>query len=68
MATHVSVLTCKIPWIEEPGGLQYIESQSQTQLSTHTCLVLAISLGTCDLVLVSWMLPIACKQCKLVVD
>ena len=22
MATHPSILTCKIPWTEEPGGLQ----------------------------------------------
>ena len=23
METHVSVLASKIPWLEEPGGLQY---------------------------------------------
>ena len=33
MATHSSILACKIPWTEEPGGLQSTESQSQTQLS-----------------------------------
>ena len=22
METHYSILTCKIPWTEEPGGLQ----------------------------------------------
>ena len=22
MATHSSIFTCKIPWTEEPGGLQ----------------------------------------------
>ena len=33
MATHFSVLAWKIPWTEEPGGLQSIGSQSQTQLS-----------------------------------
>ena len=27
MATHSSILTWKIPWTEEPGGLQSIESQ-----------------------------------------
>ena len=27
IATHCSVLTWKIPWMEEPGGLQSIESQ-----------------------------------------
>ena len=33
MATHSSVLAWRIPWIEEPGGLQFMESQSQTRLS-----------------------------------
>ena len=33
MATHSSVLTWKIPWTEEPGGLQSMGSQSQTRLS-----------------------------------
>ena len=34
MTTHSSVLAWKIPWTEEPGGLQSMESQkSQTQLS-----------------------------------
>ena len=27
MATHSSVLAWKIPWTEEPGGLQSMESQ-----------------------------------------
>ena len=27
MATHSSILTGRIPWAEEPGGLQSIESQ-----------------------------------------
>ena len=35
MATHSSILAWKIPWTEEPGGLQFMGSQSQTQLSTH---------------------------------
>ena len=30
MATHSSILAWKIPWAEEPGGLQSIGSQSQT--------------------------------------
>ena len=33
MATHSSTLAWKIPWTEEPGGLQSVESQSRTQLS-----------------------------------
>ena len=30
MATHSSTLAWKIPWTEEPGGLQSMGSQSQT--------------------------------------
>ena len=33
MATHSSILAWRIPCTEEPGGLQSMESQSQTQLS-----------------------------------
>ena len=33
MATHSSILTWEIPWTGEPGGLQSIGSQSQTQQS-----------------------------------
>ena len=28
MATHCSILVWRIPWMEEPGGLQSIESQT----------------------------------------
>ena len=37
-ATHSSMLAWRIPWTEEPGGLQSTGSQSQAlpkQLSTH---------------------------------
>ena len=27
MATHSSILAWRIPWTEEPGGLQYMRSQ-----------------------------------------
>ena len=27
MATHSSILTLRIPWIEEPGGLQSMQPQ-----------------------------------------
>ena len=30
MATHSSILAGKIPWPEEPGGLQCMESQKAT--------------------------------------
>ena len=33
MATHSSILVWSIPWTEEPGGLQFMGSQSQTRLS-----------------------------------
>ena len=36
MATHSSILAWRIPWIEEPGGLQSMGvTKSQTGLSTH---------------------------------
>ena len=41
MATHSSVLAWRIPWTEEPGRLQSIGLQSQTQLkqlSMHACM------------------------------
>ena len=39
MTTHSSILAWRIPWTEEPGGLQSMESQESDmtkQLSTHT--------------------------------
>ena len=33
MATHSSILAWKIPWTEEPGGLQSMGSQRSTRLS-----------------------------------
>ena len=36
MAPYSSTLAWKIPWAEEPGGLQSMESQSRTQLSDFT--------------------------------
>ena len=43
MATHSSILTWRIPWIEEPGGLQSVGSQrvghdwaTNTHTHTHT--------------------------------
>ena len=40
MATHSSILGWRIPWTEEPGGLQSIESQRveyDKRLSMHSC-------------------------------
>ena len=42
MATHSSTLAWRIPWTEEPGRLQSMRLQSQTQqnrLSTSTMVV-----------------------------
>ena len=36
MATHSNILAWKIPWTEEPGGLQSMGSQSQTRLRDFT--------------------------------
>ena len=35
MATHSNILAWRIPWTEEPGGLQSMGSQSQTRLRTQ---------------------------------
>ena len=36
MATHSSTLAWKIPWMEKPGRLQSMGSQSRTRLSDVT--------------------------------
>ena len=36
MATHSSILVWRIPWTEEPGGLQSKGSQSQNNWVTNT--------------------------------
>ena len=39
MATHSNILAWRIPWTEEPGGLQFMGSWSQTQLCGEaTCI------------------------------
>ena len=35
MAAHSSVLAWESPWTEEPGGLQFMGSQSRTRLSAQ---------------------------------
>ena len=37
MATQSSILAWRIPWAEEPGGLQSMRSQSRTRLSDLAC-------------------------------
>ena len=36
MATHSSTLAWRIPWIEEPGGLQSTGSQKELDLTEHS--------------------------------
>ena len=36
MATHSSILAWKIPWTENPGGLQSVGLQRDTAEHTHT--------------------------------
>ena len=43
MATHSSILAWRIPWTEEPGGLQSEESQSWTRLSDQTAGACAVA-------------------------
>ena len=40
MATHSSVLAWRIPWTEEPGGLQSIghKKLDMTEVTEHTCI------------------------------
>ena len=43
MATHSSILAWRIPWTEEPGGLQSIgfkESDTTEQLNIHIHMIL----------------------------
>ena len=42
-ATHSSILAWRIPWTEESGGLQFMGSQSLTQLKRLSTFVLSIS-------------------------
>ena len=41
MATHSSILAWRIPWTEEPGGLQSMRSQKSdiTEATEHTSLI-----------------------------
>ena len=60
MAPHSSTLAWKIPWTEEPGTLQSIESQSRTQLSDFTFTfhfrALEMEMATCSSIL-AWRIP-----------
>ena len=38
MATHSSIFARRTPWTEKPGGLQSMESQSQTWVNMYACM------------------------------
>ena len=40
LATHPSILAWRVPWTEEPGGLQFTGLQSWKWLSTRTVALL----------------------------
>ena len=40
MATHSSILACRIPWTEESGGLQSMGLQSWTRLNIQIAQIL----------------------------
>ena len=41
MATHSSILACpwRIPWTEEPGGLQSMEKAREFQKNIYLCFI-----------------------------
>ena len=43
MATHSSVLTCKIPWTEEPGGLQSMGSHKSWILRNDSTTITTVT-------------------------
>ena len=48
MATHSSILTCKIPWTEEPGGLQSLGShKSWIPCNDSTITTMTYKLAMC---------------------
>ena len=49
MATHSIIPAWRIPWTEEPGGLQSMEFKSQTELS-NICLFLGLYMYMASLV------------------
>ena len=44
MTTHSRILAWRIPWTEEPGWLQFMESQKIGELDTTEQLTLSLSI------------------------
>ena len=47
MATHSSILAWRVPWTEEPGGLQIAKSWTQLSNFTSLCSVTCINCQFC---------------------
>ena len=65
MATHSSILTWEIPWTEEPGGLQSLDSQRVrcNWVSTHT-LYLPLESNIDNYLIFSFLLEFKfCEDC-----
>ena len=62
MATHSRILTWRIPWTEEPDGLQSMGSKrSRTQLSNDTLLLLVTNSEPLPKCLFDYMHPSSLK-------
>ena len=48
VATHSSILAWRIPWTEEPEGLEFMKSQSQARLSNKTTTVMSEKLDLAE--------------------
>ena len=57
MATHSSLLAWRIPWNEEPGGLQSIGSQSDmTKATEHARMPIAATVPYVPILRIQWWL------------
>ena len=37
MATHSSIIAWRVPWTEEPGGLQFMRGHNVLDMTEHAC-------------------------------
>ena len=68
MATHLGVLAWRIPWMEEPGGLQSMESTRvghnwETNTNTHKDCYRKIKLPV-----IMWITPYHCREEKKIME
>ena len=58
MVTHSSILSWRIPWIEEPGGLQSVghkESDTTEQMTRSLSYIVShMFMCVCNFCLISW--------------